>query len=387
MKILMIAECPHNLADIKGGAEAATVNLINGFKKFPVELHVLSIYPNLLKKETIQLSNNIFIHYSPFVMKKIKIAEFFIYGNIKIKKLIKKLNPDVIHLQGTGPMLLFLRGIRKEKLVITQHGIMSEELKYKISFKRKLKFLVKSLYDYLLIPKFNNYISISEYNKKILSNYHKNNKLFFTRTIYNAVNDDFFSVRPPFSFNKIIFVGLVNKLKGVHILIDSIWQLKQKGILFNLDIVGGTKEDEYLEQIKLQIETLGLNKQVHLSGWQNQQGVREKIEQSSIFVLPSLQECLPISIAEAMAAGRVVIATKTGGIPEMFEHGKSGFLFEKGNSSELAEILQSLHNNYDLITSISIEARKTAQEKFRFDSVAEQTIRYYNDMLNKVPRK
>jgi glycosyltransferase involved in cell wall biosynthesis len=387
MKILMIAECPHDLDDIKGGAEAATVNLINGFKNMQDEVHILSIYPNLSKKETIQISDRIFIHYSPFTFKKFKLAEFFIFGNIKIKRLIKELKPDILHLQGTGPMLLFLTGLRKDNLVITQHGIMSEELKYKISLKRKFKFMIKSLYDKLLIPKYYNYISISEYNKSILATYNLKNRFFFTRTIYNAVNDEFFKVPPPTHSNRIVFVGLVNKLKGVHLLVDAIWKLKQQGIIYYLDIVGGTKEPEYNEQIKSSIETLQLQEQVIMHGWVNQQGVKDNIEKSSIFVLPSLQECLPISIAEAMAAGRVVVATRTGGIPEMFEDKKSGFLFEKGNSDELAEILKGLFSNDDKITRISNEAREIAKQKFKFESVAQKTLEFYKDVLKKADNR
>lgn len=382
IKVMMIADVPRNLSQIKGGLEAATVNLIGAMRLLNVELHVITIRPSIVVPEVVRLDDNSFIHYYPFTVKKNKILEFLWFGNKKVRALYDRLRPDIVHMQGTGPVLLLLRGIDRRKIVITQHGIMAEELKYKISLGKKVKFFLKSLYDKLLIPRFNNYIAISEYNRKILSAYQKDNQGFFTRIIHNPVNPEFFQARPMEGGRKIVFVGLVNKLKGVHLLIEAMHLLKEDGICYALDLVGGTKEPEYLKEIEQLIVRRGLSDQVTMHGWVSQHRVKELIQENSIFLLPSLQECLPISIAEAMAAGRVVVATETGGIPEMFIDGESGFLFPRNDVEALAAVLKGLHDHPATMKKVGSMARQEAARKFEPGAVARQTVQYYHHMTH-----
>lgn len=386
LRILMIAETPRNLAEIKGGVEAATVNLLTGFQNLMVEFHVVSIGANFDEREIVKVNGG-YIYYYPFTVKKSKFWEFLIFGNRKIKKLVQNIHPDIIHMQGTGPRLLMLRGLDKNKVVITQHGIVSEESKYKITLAQKAKFGIKAAYDNILLPRYHNLISISEYNKRIQETIFKKNPKFNSTIIYNPVNPEFFKAKRPEKLTRIIFIGLVNKLKGVHIMLDALHELKQVNINYTLDIVGGTKEPDYWEQMKNKIQAYELNEQVIMHGWVDQTRVKDIIGESSIFLLPSFQECLPISIAEAMAAGRVVVATNTGGIPEMIIHKKSGFLFEKGNVRELVEILKDIYMNKAEIERVSENAQTEAIEKFEPKTVAHQTITYYQCLVSNNQQK
>ncbi len=374
----MVANIPRNIRDIRGGVEAATVNLILGLINSGIDLHVLSIMNDFVQKEDVKLYEGCTIHYRPFTVRKFKLAEFMLFGQIKVQRFIKQLNPDLIHHQGTGPMLLMLRGIDKSKVIITQHGILSEELKYKITVSRRLKFRIKMIYDKYLIPGYNNYISISEYNKGILETSRKNKSGFLTEIIHNAVNPVFFEAAQTPLVNRLLFVGLVNKLKGVHLILEVMIKLREKGILYSLDIAGGTKEPKYLKMIEQTIQDNGLQSQVTLHGWVNQDKVRQLMETCSVFILPSSQECLPVSVAEAMAAERVVVASDTGGIPEMIKDKVSGFLFVKNDTDQLAGILSYLYNNFEEIKRVAANARVKALEMFCPESVAIQTFNFYN---------
>lgn len=382
LSIMMIADVPRNLSQIKGGLEAATVNLITSLRLLNVDLHVVTIRNTITHSEIVRLGDNCVIYYYPFSFKKIKILDYMWFGQRKIKSLYKRLHPNIVHMQGTGPVLLMLRGIDPHKIVITQHGIMSEEMKYKVSFFRKSKFYIKTLFDRYLIPQFDNYIAISEYNHTILDHLQKFNMEYFTRVIHNPVNPEFFQTRALSEKPRIVFVGLVNKLKGVHILIEALDRLKKEGFCFTVDIVGGTKEPDYLQLINTMIRTRGLEGQVVMHGWVSQQRVKELIQENCIFLLPSLQECLPISIAEAMAAGRVVVATQTGGIPEMFTDKESGFLFPKNDVGALTAILRELHLHPETMTKVGAMARKEAARKFESGTVARQTLRFYDHLTN-----
>jgi glycosyltransferase involved in cell wall biosynthesis len=372
----MIAECPLNLENVRGGLEAASINLILGLRNLPVILRVVSIRNDLTRNEIVEVADNIHIHYYTYTWKNSKILEFLLFGNKKIKSLYHSFRPDIVHMQGTGPVLLMLRGLDKHRIVITQHGILQEELKYKTGVRKKLKFFVKAWFDKFLLTQYHHYISISHYNRMFLLALHGSSSLH-TQVIYNAVNPVFFSSTPGGQMNKLIFIGLVNKLKGVHILLEALHLLAMEGIYYSLDIVGGTKEPGYVEEIKRTITRLDLGKCVILHGWKNQKEVRNLLLQSAILILPSLQECLPISIAEAMAVGRVVVATQTGGIPEMFNDFESGFLFSKNDSKQLSEILKYLHFHPEVMVRVAINAKVEAQKKYSPSKVAEQTLQFY----------
>lgn len=64
--------------------------------------------------------------------------------------------------------------------------------------------------------------------------------------------------------------------------------------------------------------------------------------EGGIFVLPSLSEGLPQAMLEAMSYGLPVIATTVGGVPDVVEHGRTGFLVEPGNSGEIRKYLERL---------------------------------------------
>ncbi len=146
--------------------------------------------------------------------------------------------------------------------------------------------------------------------------------------------------------------------------------------------MGGSKDHSYLSAVKRYIKENNLSDHVTLAGWQTQTVISEALKTASVFILPSLQECMPISIMEAMASGKVVIASKAGGIPEMFEDGISGFLFERNNKTQLKIVLRKIYNHPEIIEEIAVSANKTAREKFHPDTVARETLDFYKSVIN-----
>lgn len=134
---------------------------------------------------------------------------------------------------------------------------------------------------------------------------------------------------------KLLYVGRLIETKGVHILLDAVKKLIDRKENVELDILGdGPMRMDY-EQIA---EKLGIRNKVHFRGY-----VLDKqkfYENADIFVCPSIcQEAFGISIIEALAQGLICVASNVGGIPEIIDDGKDGFLVQSGNGSELAETL------------------------------------------------
>ena len=84
-----------------------------------------------------------------------------------------------------------------------------------------------------------------------------------------------------------------------------------------------------------------------------------------------------------MAQGKVVLASNVGAISEMITDKTSGFLFEKNNVEQLCALLRQLFNNHTLMESVSLQARKEANEKFHPDLIALKTLEFYNQVIKR----
>ena len=376
MNVLIISALPVDLDSIKGGVDAVILNLINGFKHFPeVDFLILSL-GKTEQKYSVKIEENITIEYVP--------KSQFIGGDLyyylfqvqkSVREIIKNYKPDIIHLHGSSPILFSLRGLDKKNVIITQHGIMAEELNYQNSIIGKLKFWIKKKIEHYYFPRFKNYIFISNYNKKFLYGLKKNN--YTGSLIYNPVKPDFYDLELRKSFGKrIVYVGVINQRKNLICLLQALVHVKNKVKDVHLDVVGGFANEEYQKKILSFIEENDLVNNVEFLGWKSQNEILELYKTTDLMVLPSLQESLPVSIAEAMAAGRPVIATNVGGVSEMISN-KSGFVFQPNNVQELQKCLMQFFNGDVSYSHFSQKAKEEAIKKFHPITVAKQTIEFY----------
>jgi glycosyltransferase involved in cell wall biosynthesis len=105
------------------------------------------------------------------------------------------------------------------------------------------------------------------------------------------------------------------------------------------------------------------------------------IPKLDVLVLPSLHEGQPMVILEALAAGVPIIASKVGSIPETIEHGVTGFLLETSTPKEVAELIYRLIENPDLHYKLGFNARKSWEERFNINVMAENYMKIYQDVL------
>ena len=148
-----------------------------------------------------------------------------------------------------------------------------------------------------------------------------------------------FSSTPPL----IIAVGRLISKKGFADLIRACGLLAERGKSFRCEIIGeGPLENE----LRRQIEELGLQNYVALSGAKPQTQLRRLLAAANVFVLPSVidpdggMDNLPTVIMEAMATGLPVVSTNIGGIPEMIVENETGFLVQSGDASGMAYAIE-----------------------------------------------
>jgi len=154
---------------------------------------------------------------------------------------------------------------------------------------------------------------------------------------------------------KFVFLGKINKRKGIFDLLTAFANLKPDCRNQVELVLAGTGEVEEAQKLATQ---LGIQEQVIFPGWIDQQQRDELLAQSHLMLLPSYNEGLPMAILEAMSWGLPVITTPVGGIPEVIEHGKTGLLINPGDIEQLTEAMQSLIENPSLRLSLGLAAHE-----------------------------
>jgi glycosyltransferase involved in cell wall biosynthesis len=147
--------------------------------------------------------------------------------------------------------------------------------------------------------------------------------------------------RPDSSLVTVLFLSNMIRSKGVFVLLEACRILKESGLRFVCRFAGPwyeIGEDEFFAAVT----RLGLEGCVeHLGPRFGTQKV-EVMLQSDIFAFPSLDECFPLVILEAMSLGLPVIASEEGGIPDIIEHGLSGLMVARNDPVALAQALTTL---------------------------------------------
>jgi glycosyltransferase involved in cell wall biosynthesis len=118
----------------------------------------------------------------------------------------------------------------------------------------------------------------------------------------------------------VLFVGRLNPIKGLDILLDAFSGI---GAGAHLVLVGPSDDRRYFAQLELQRETLRLQSRVHFAGPRHGRSLREALADADVFVLPSRRECFGVAAAEAVAAGVPVVVTCKAGIASLVE-GRAG---------------------------------------------------------------
>ena len=157
------------------------------------------------------------------------------------------------------------------------------------------------------------------------------------RTLYNPVHDDFFGVKPTYR-GGVLFIGRLEHYKGIFDVIEVAKRLPK--IPFR--IVGTGSQEKNLRDM---IAQLGLTN-VEMTGNQTRQQVLEHLAWAKMSLVPSRwHETFGLTAAESMAAGVPVIVTNMGGLPEVVEHGKSGYVVEMGDVEGLTNLCEQLSNS------------------------------------------
>lgn len=310
-----------------------------------------------------------------FVLPFLFISQFF-----KIIYLIKKEKIDLIHahiLLPSGLTAGLAAKICQKPLIVTAHG--SDILVLKGRIWDKIKKLVINLADCITVagPKI-----AQELTKIQLVSSRKiftipmgvETSLFIFRLNQKKVTGPIEKLSRPI----LLFVGRLNRLKGVRYLINALPIILKKFPCANLVIIGSGSEKSRLKSL---VYDLGLKEKVFFWGSLSNKELPYYYSQADVFILPSLSEGMGISALEAMSSGCPVVATRIGGLPDVIKDKQNGLLIRPRSSKEISRaVIKILLDNY-LRDSLIKQARRTVEQKYDWQIVTNRFKNLYKIYL------
>lgn len=170
----------------------------------------------------------------------------------------------------------------------------------------------------------------------------------------------------------VLTVGRLVKQKGHRYLLRAIAKVPDAVFVFAGD--GPERHD-----IEKEIDALGIGERAYLLG--HRQDIPELLGSCDIFVLPSLFEGHPLSILEAMAAGKPVVASDIRGVDEIITNGETGCLVPPGNPDALASTIQGLIDDPDRVREIASAGNKRVIEEFSSRVMVKNTTAIYGKLV------
>ncbi len=192
----------------------------------------------------------------------------------------------------------------------------------------------------------------------------------------------------------ILFVGRIEPLKGIDTLIKAMARLKRAGALDGkcrcLAVIGGEpdhseeRRTEEMNRLMQIAKNEGVSDLVSFLGSRNQDTLQYYYSASEVVVVPSHYESFGLVALEAMACGRPVVASETGGLAFLVKDGETGFHVPAADPEALAEKLSLLLNNTDLRQEIGARAERYAKG-FTWSKITDQIVEVYEQLLAGVP--
>lgn len=182
---------------------------------------------------------------------------------------------------------------------------------------------------------------------------------------------------------KVLFLAVLIKRKGITDLIEAAQEIieevqsNKKQIEF---IIAG--EGELKDSAKSLVKELGLSPYFNFVGWVNGEDKIKLLQETDIFVLPSYNEGLPLSILEAISYGIPIISTNVGSIDEAVKNEKNGYLVNPGDKVALSQAFIKLISSGE-IKSMGLESRNISKKHFNIDVYFENIINIYRKLVNK----
>lgn len=354
--------------DTVGGAQIHVKDIAHGQEKIGHTIYLVAggnaCNHDVFEKDKCNIIYSNYLIRSPHLISDIKAV-------IEIRKILKEIRPDVIatHSSKAGVIGRIAGWTLNIPTIFTAHGWAFTDGVHK-----KIKWF------YILIEMAiglisDGVIAVSKYDEQLALKY----KVVPRRkiiTIHNGVHDIQVNNKVKYvdRVPKIIMVARFAPPKKQLQLLEALNRIRN--ISWEMYFAG---EGVQLEEAKNFVKHADLKNRVHFLG--NRDDINDLLNKSHIFVLLSEWEGLPLSILEAMRCGLPIIASDVGGVKEAVLQSVNGYVIPRNDASDLIDKLTILLTNSELRLEMGNKSRLLYEDNFTYDRMLEETLYYYEKVI------
>ncbi len=175
---------------------------------------------------------------------------------------------------------------------------------------------------------------------------------------------------------KILYAGVLYRLKGVQYLIEAFGEIAKRYPEFTLVIAGDGPYRPTLEAAARRQK----HAKIEYIGWLDRPALKKEMSECTCLVLPSLSEGLGLVLIEAASLGKPLVGSDTGGIPEVINDGVNGFLVEPGNVKQLTQAIIKIISDRKLARAMGEAGKKLVRDKFALDKYFENYFKMVDNL-------
>ncbi|HTX54342.1 MAG TPA: glycosyltransferase family 4 protein [Candidatus Baltobacteraceae bacterium] len=390
LRVALVGEYPVNEdAILQGGVQSVTYVLAHALaSRLDVECHVVSAVNHATT--TYRQVGELHVHY----VKRLNLPRLVTLRVNDVPRLIpviRSIKPDVVHGQGQDRHALAALGSRLPT-VITPHGVVFIEgrllQKSQWDVPGALKKRAVTSIEREVFRRSQDMIIISRYLPQTYGSMLTARSHF----VENPINEEYFHIQRAPEPGRMLFVGAIVPRKSVHHIVRAIGQVAHKRDAeaaseepwrsrLQFRIAGPILDPGSEVEIRKAIQEYGLQESVKLLGPISREQLLDEYARAQVLLMGSREETTPQVIAQAMACGLPVIASRVGGIPDMVEDGRAALLFPFGDVAACAEHIRRMLDDGAFRAEIEGTLRDQAQQRFHPQSVAAQTVSVYREII------
>ena len=375
MRVAMLGSFPLNPDKIPGGVEAVIRNLCMALAMHEdIDLHLL-VCSSELRSAVVKNYAGFTIHYLPG-QKYLGNVTAGILDRIHLRRALRAIKPDIVHAHGTGAYVAAAQD-SGFPCVMTVHGIRFREVTLFGGLRGWLRKVTTIRLERRVLARARHVFVIADYVGKTIAPMTSAEQI----PIFNPVDEKYFEMPASDCANVVLSVAAVQPRKGLVHLVEAMAIVRKRVPEARLKIIGKVLDPEYGEILKRRIIDLALEDCVEMVGFVTDEELRRDFTGCSAFALCSVEESSPVSIAEAMALGKPVVATAVGGIPDLVADGSTGYLVKFGDVQCIADRLTNLLADSELRQRMGAAAKLRANRDFRPSAAARKTIDGYRQIL------
>lgn len=304
----------------------------------------------------------------------------------ELKRLDDEYGFDVIHLHNRFfidyDMSALYARFKKKPFVMTIHNPRPAGISRSIDFFGQSYDRLIGKWPFVMADRI---ISVSEWSRDDIGMYGIDKEKIIP--IHNGIDASEFNcsggrdVREKYGIGDspmLLYVGRMVAQKGLSYLVDAMPGILKRHPDVKLLMIG---KGNVLDDIRARVSALGIEKSVIFPGFVPEDMLKEAYCTCDIFVLPSIVEPFGMVLVEAMACKKPVVAASVGGVPEIVDDGKSGWLVPPRDPVAIAEKVNAMLDDKCMMRHMGDRGREIVEQKFDWRLIAAKTKKVYEGVL------